>query len=1393
MKIKLRGLKGMLVAALAVCMLLGIAQTVQAAKDVPLGINPNDYGHCKVFNNFWSNNTGTQGISLRTAVLYANKAGSYNSCYDLIEIESDNILMKTPLVIKRDGLVIDGDPHNTGSRATLDVKELNATEKTDKLDGHNCAIYIDALDVVIKNLKVSGANGQTHNGICFAGTDNMISNMKVTGGQYGIVFEEGSSGNRVLPDVKVTAISKFGLDDRASGTLANTVVMNNYKSVKKSSNVEKVDSSGFIDWVHQLDASDSDLPDYYDTPYFTIAHLLEEDIDFFNDEPTGSNPFEIALAGQQGLLKSKKKVMPLITEIRIIGEKKWEVKGFFKKVDVADDATEIPLQDCSGAPDLGVERMALFAVDSGKMQYLATVGMSLDFGVRVQDGTFRFYLDSNKNPELGSASSFILVPVNKQWQLVGRASEYKEIAEQGSDCMEGTGPDTDGGGTGNGLPGIQGFTSVEDCNEDTAFIPGWTDTTTDSDKDGIPDYIEMSVMWKPAISAWVFDPLPNDEAPADQQDGGGMDCDCGGKLSCWHKTDTDSDGIIDHLDDGTNEPWWQKFAAFEGDEPVSERTVIPVNTDASYTANSNDKPDVNDDDADDDGRSDGMEDRSMYWNEGSKAIFASYQGLNFHKYPNNDNPAECDLSVWGVEAVKNGIHWGIFKTGTGISKPTEFNMWNNDTIDEGQQFEVLACINNTVVKDTNYNGEYNANNGETNARDIDTDHDCVCDFGDQGCKDIDGRTSPTYGNCFLYHSSVSVMDNPLYLNDGCPEKVHPDNQCSPDCVEGLTIEWMKFNAPDWLNSAQDALKDDDPANGVPDLFEQTYEETDADTGVTVTKPDLTIIAQNCSNFDQDGIPDCVESPDGKCENTVATPRLNPFARDTDEDGFVDGRRMGDMKADVCPFTPPLNPSQSDDFTPVNPHYTCDPRQDVYASPEVHDILACFLDRDGDGVSDCEEDKDMNGQPAAPIHGIEGILLSESNPLKVDTDDDGLSDYKEMIGKWPYRTNPSLADTDGDGLDDPEEDRDGNGIIEKTILEGQGCRTALEGQYDTDPRYADTDGDTLSDFQEIFPGVMDDDVFRNEILNMEVWMSGGIAHASSPVDKDSDGDGLDDNEEYNGEFITYFGSNPCMIDSDGDGVWDKDELPGCRLNPDLNCIGSEDGDTSGGLDSDSDGLPDGQEILLGTDPHNWDSDGDNVSDGIEVGPNGRYEPSLGETNPFGHDLNGDGIADGYDTDLDGLNDGLELRYGTDPTNIDSDSDCIADGIEDANLNGQYDMGVETDARSSDTDGDGLPDGWVATSGMGEDVDCDGIRDQDADGRYIETDPRNPDSDMDGIDDFTEMWHDGVFNLNNIDRATTGRSSCSLLAGAAQAPSGMMLLIGLALAIARVIRRKDETPA
>ncbi len=103
---------------------------------------------------------------------------------------------------------------------------------------------------------------------------------------------------------------------------------------------------------------------------------------------------------------------------------------------------------------------------------------------------------------------------------------------------------------------------------------------------------------------------------------------------------------------------------------------------------------------------------------------------------------------------------------------------------------------------------------------------------------------------------------------------------------------------------------------------------------------------------------------------------------------------------------------------------------------------------------------------------------------------------------------------------------------------------------------------------------------------------------------------------------------------------------------------------GPTDLDEDGLTYDEEIAIGTDPWNPDTDGDGVKDGAEVMYNGSsdYDPYHPVTNPTGTDLD----ANNPDTDGDGVSDGLELVFGTDPldendTPVLPVSGCLAFGL------------------------------------------------------------------------------------------------------------------------------------
>lgn len=89
-----------------------------------------------------------------------------------------------------------------------------------------------------------------------------------------------------------------------------------------------------------------------------------------------------------------------------------------------------------------------------------------------------------------------------------------------------------------------------------------------------------------------------------------------------------------------------------------------------------------------------------------------------------------------------------------------------------------------------------------------------------------------------------------------------------------------------------------------------------------------------------------------------------------------------------------------------------------------------VDSDDNGINDGDEDFDLDG-----LTILEEIKLG-TNPLMQDTDLDGLTDGDEV---FIYHTNPLLIDTDGDGISDGDEvalgldplskDSDGNGILD----------------------------------------------------------------------------------------------------------------------------------------------------------------------------------------------------------------------------------------------------------------------------------------------------------------------------------------------------------------------------
>ncbi|MDE0594899.1 MAG: hypothetical protein OSB65_06610, partial [Roseibacillus sp.] len=166
---------------------------------------------------------------------------------------------------------------------------------------------------------------------------------------------------------------------------------------------------------------------------------------------------------------------------------------------------------------------------------------------------------------------------------------------------------------------------------------------------------------------------------------------------------------------------------------------------------------------------------------------------------------------------------------------------------------------------------------------------------------------------------------------------------------------------------------------------------------------------------------------------------------------------------------------------------------------------------------------------------------------------------------------------------------------------------------------------------------------------------------------SDQDILND---FNADKLLFFDGVSNAIDSDGDGI--VDEIEDLHLCLDKNVADAD-------ADPDSDGLSNAEELLLGTDPCDPDSDGDNVSDGDEVNRMAGGLPA--PTNPLNADSDGDGLTDDIESDT-GVNNGPS-DTGTDPLSADGDGDGVSD-FEEITTSG-------TDPFNPDSDGDGWDDG------------------------------------------------------------------------------------------------------
>jgi methionine-rich copper-binding protein CopC/ribosome biogenesis SPOUT family RNA methylase Rps3 len=464
------------------------------------------------------------------------------------------------------------------------------------------------------------------------------------------------------------------------------------------------------------------------------------------------------------------------------------------------------------------------------------------------------------------------------------------------------------------------------------------------------------------------------------------------------------------------------------------------------------------------------------------------------------------------------------------------------------------------------------------------------------------------------------------------------------------------------------------------------------------------------------------------------------------------------RSDGDPSAPPCDPANPDD--PSNP---CAVISVILGAASHYQtgFSAAAGDFNGDGL--CDEAAIGGIGDSTRLTGFAGrthvVSISDnendgtSDLSDEDDDNDCLSDLDEDLNRDgivdPGETDPLDLDTDADGLQDGTESGVGAVTLRgEVIFAGTDCSTidpntpqccldADNGNTTTDPLdpYSDTDSlvDGYGEDLDLNGAICGDtDLDGNPSPTDPNLPAGEIFCETDPNEADTDGDGLDDDVETLGGC-----PDPLDADSDDDGL--------------------------------DDGNDEGLSGTYGTDACLSDTDGDGLQDGTEVGiaapvagPNGVPDAGAG----------GDG------TDPITFQPDLDIGTMTDPTDPDTDDDCLPDGCmgsigpcpptstpilqgEDVNLNGQVDgviligvagigssptAGTETDPTLTDSDLDQLFDGleWGVDAAACAALGTDPTGNQDADPASF-TDPRDSDTDDGGIEDGAEDTSAGG-NLN-----------------------------------------------
>ncbi len=744
--------------------------------------------------------------------------------------------------------------------------------------------------------------------------------------------------------------------------------------------------------------------------------------------------------------------------------------------------------------------------------------------------------------------------------------------------------------------------------------------------------------------------------------------------------DTDRDGIQDGTELGFTCQGGGGVEVVSCDDPNAPFTSTDPGLSLFFKPDSHPDTvtDPLDQDSDDDGLPDGCIDGANAGPLGDGNC-NGVEGEDFDGDGMLDSPGESDASNHDTDAdgLTDGVERGLtgggvpgldgipdagpFEDGTDPTSPhfrtdADAGASRTDPISDDSDFDGIEDGTEDSDLDGAVAGDLDLNNlvdpleiwSETDASDSDTDADGIVDGLED--RDADGALDAGESNPLDQDSDDDG------LADGMEDADHDgiygivDGESSPALADtdgdglpdGLEAGLMGAGV-----AGRNGTPDGGPGEDGTDTTSPSFV-LDADAGASTTSPRLT-------DSDGDGITDGVEDADGNgavagdadldhiVDATEIWTETDPAAADTDLDGLRDGQEDADGDGVVDPGeSNPLDQDTDDDGLP-------DGWVDGANGQPVDGIAQPLEgeDRDRDGVFG------PNDKESSPVEAD----LDGDGQMEADSDGDGLLDGVElgllMGGGVNGRNGTPDGGPGGDGTD-----------VTSPNFRPDGDPNAPA----TDPWDADTDNDGLPDgFIDGYnpnstgmpaEGGMADgaaSVYEGEDIDLDGALDPG---ETDPIFRDTDGDGVKDGTERGVTSPGVLGPDG-LPDPPSGGVQDgtggpalEFDLDDATLTPALDADADDDGLSDGTEDINSTGFVDGGE----TDPGDPDTDGDLLTDGLELGI---IVPVIPDTDPN---------AGNFTPDQD-------PNTITFPTVADSDGGGTVDGLEDANRNGRVDAGEQ----------------------------------------------------------------------------------------------------------------------